>query len=59
MPSKWSGSEGTDVARKFTDIRISEGLYMNSFHGETLDEKGRSCVLVFITVASVSASRAL
>ena len=33
MPSKWSGSEGTDVARKFTDIRILEGLYMNAFHG--------------------------
>ena len=33
MPSKWSDSEGTDVARKFTDIRILEGLYMNAFHG--------------------------
>ena len=33
MPAKLSGSEGTDVARKFTDIRILEGLYMNAFHG--------------------------
>ena len=34
MPSKWSGSEGTDVAKKFTDIRILEGLFMNAFHGD-------------------------
>ena len=33
MPAKSSGSEGTDVARKFTDIRILEGLYMNAFQG--------------------------
>ena len=31
--AKLSGSEGTDVARKFTDIRILLGLYnMNVFH---------------------------